>query len=125
LSKSTKLRLLLDENLGRLFIQELEKRGYNVKWVGDVKRGMSDEEVAKLASTEDRIIVTQDKDFNLELVKAVKPPGIVLLRTPGTRIKERVEILLNVLEKKQKELYNHITVIEKRENIIKTRIHPI
>lgn len=78
MSKSTKLKLLLDENLGRLFIQELKKKGYDVKWVGDVKRGISDEEVAKLASTEDRIIVTQNKDFNLELVKVVKPPGIVL-----------------------------------------------
>ncbi|MEX2703377.1 MAG: DUF5615 family PIN-like protein [Candidatus Baldrarchaeota archaeon] len=55
MSKSTKPKLLLDENLGRLFIKELRKKGYDVKWIGDVQRGISDEEVARLALTENRV----------------------------------------------------------------------
>ena len=125
MSKSTKPKLLLDENLGRLFIKELRKKGYDVKWVGDVQRGMSDEEVARLALTENRVIITQDKDFNVELVRIVKPLGIILLRTFGTKIEERIKILLSVLENKQKELYRHIIVVEKKENVVKVRIHSI
>jgi len=125
LSKSTKPKLLLDENLGRLFIKELRKKGYDVKWVGDVQRGISDEEVARLALTENRVIITQDKDFNVELVRIVKPLGIILLRTFGTKIEERIKILLSVLENKQKELYRHIIVVEKKENVVKVRIHSI
>jgi len=125
LSKSTKPKLLLDENLGRLFIEELRKKGYDVKWVGDVQRGISDEEVARLALTENRVIITQDKDFNVELVRIVKPPGIILLRTFGTKIEERIKILLSVLENKQKELYRHIIVVEKKENAVKVRLRSI
>jgi len=125
LSKSTKPKLLLDENLGRLFIKELRKKGYDVKWVSDVQRGMSDEEVARLALTENRVIITQDKDFNVELVRIVKPLGIILLRTFGTKIEERIKILLSVLENKQKELYRHIIVVEKKENVVKVRMRSI
>ncbi len=123
--KSTKPKLLLDENLGRLFIKELRKKGYDVKWVGDVQRGMSDEEVARLALTENRVIITQDKDFNVELARIVKPPGIILLRTFGIKIEERIKILLSILENKQKELYRHIIVVEKKENVVKVRIRSI
>ncbi len=125
MSKSTKPKLLLDENLGRLFIKELRKKGYDVKWVGDVQRGMSDEEVARLALTENRVIITQDKDFNVELARIVKPPGIILLRTFGIKIEERIKILLSILENKQKELYRHIIVVEKKENVVKVRIRSI
>jgi len=125
LFKSTKPKLLLDENLGRLFIKELRKKGYDVKWVGDVQRGMSDEEVARLALTENRVIITQDKDFNVELARIVKPPGIILLRTFGIKIEERIKILLSILENKQKELYRHIIVVEKKENVVKVRIRSI
>jgi len=71
------------------------------------------------------VIITQDKDFNVELVRIVKPPGIILLRTFGTKIEERIKILLSVLENKQKELYRHIIVVEKKENAVKVRLRSI
>ena len=71
------------------------------------------------------VIITQDKDFNVELVRIVKPLGIILLRTFGTKIEERIKILLSVLENKQKELYRHIIVVEKKENAVKVRLRSI
>jgi len=84
---------------------------------------MSDEEVARLALTENRVIITQDKDFNVELARIVKPPGIILLRTFGTKIEERIKILLSILENNKKNSID--IVVEKKENVVKVRIRSI
>jgi predicted nuclease of predicted toxin-antitoxin system len=68
----------MDENLGLAFY-EIKTLGYDVRSVIEIKRGMTDEEVIKIAKDEDRIIITSDKDFG-QLAQRYKPPGVVILR---------------------------------------------
>ena len=57
------MRLLLDENVPFPFQALLVGLGHDVKLLADHDRGLADEEVARLASSEGRVLVTQDLDL--------------------------------------------------------------
>jgi predicted nuclease of predicted toxin-antitoxin system len=91
-------KFLVDESCGKKLSTELVKMGLDALYVGDLMRGAGDEDVIKRAYKEDRILVTNDKDFGgLVFRLKLKSKGVILLRletdTPQTRIKY-VRILL-------------------------------
>jgi len=45
-------------------------------------RGMDDESLLEIAASKGQIIITRDLDFNLMLVKNLKPAGVILVRYP-------------------------------------------
>ncbi|MEL9940661.1 MAG: DUF5615 family PIN-like protein [Ignisphaera sp.] len=102
-------RLLLDENIGLRVYEELKRRGYEVQTVIEELRGASDEEVLRMASSHDKILVTMDKDFGY-LAQAYNPPGILLLRLRIPTISHRLEAILRALQLCE-ELYGYITVV--------------
>ncbi len=55
--------ILIDENVPKSVYTELKKRGYDVKHVIFIKRGLKDREIIDLANREGRIIITLDEDF--------------------------------------------------------------
>jgi len=59
--------------------------------------GAPDEEVIRAALSNDKIIVTMDKDFGY-LVQAYNTPGIVLLRLRIPTIQCRLEVILRALQ---------------------------
>ncbi len=101
-------RLLLDENIGLWVYQELKRRGYHVQSVIEEARGASDEEIVRIAKKEEKVIVTQDKDFGL-LAITLTPPGVVLIRGARGR-REILRRILSVLESGLK-LYGYLTVV--------------
>lgn len=58
-----KLTILADEGLNGNIVRELREKGFNVDWVLEVERGMSDEQVIALAKKQEQILITEDKDF--------------------------------------------------------------
>jgi len=75
------LKFLIDESSGKKLFSFLLQKGFDVKFVGDIMLGSSDENILNLAEKENRILITNDKDFG-ELVFRFKmqAPGIILLR---------------------------------------------
>ena len=61
------MKFLADECCDRSLVEDLRKAGYDVRYVLESDPGASDDEVLALAFDEQRIIVTEDKDFG-ELV---------------------------------------------------------
>ncbi|MEK7592185.1 MAG: DUF5615 family PIN-like protein [Patescibacteria group bacterium] len=93
------MKFLIDENVPQSLIQYLLSSGYDCLDIKTTpRRGMSDEHVAQWASTEDRIILTYDKDFLLPQEKAMRVSCIVL-RFPGMRPKDVIPYLSSVLKK--------------------------
>ncbi len=81
-------------------------------------RGSTDEMVLEKASSEERILVTDDKDFGELIFRLNKPTsGLILLRTATTNPEKRIKILLDVIEKQDVE--GSFTTI--REDRIKIR----
>ena len=64
------LRLLANENIPRLLIEQLRQRGHDVSWIREQNRGISDPLVLANAMKEARVLLTMDKDFG-EYVSAM------------------------------------------------------
>lgn len=59
-----RVRFLVDENVPEDLVSVLRERGYNTKSVAECElKGRDDEEIFGLAYKENRVLVTQDKDF--------------------------------------------------------------
>lgn len=77
------MRLLVDQNLALRVAVLLRDAGHDVVHVAE--RGLSaakDEEIFELASSEDRVIISEDNDFGTLLARAgTKAPSFVLIRS--------------------------------------------
>lgn len=79
------MRFLVDESVPLQITHQLRADGFDV-WDPrqQGQRGLSDEELARLATAERRVIVTQDLDFGHLAERGWTPAGVVLLRFPPT-----------------------------------------
>lgn len=57
------MRFIVDECTGPAVAQWLSEAGYDVFSVFDEKAGISDDEVLRIAFAQERILITNDKDF--------------------------------------------------------------
>jgi len=92
------MRFLIDECTGKKFAELMEEEGYDVLFVGDVMHSASDEEIIRESEENDRILITDDKDFG-ELVFRLRRPtkGVILLRM-GINPEKRLEALIKLLK---------------------------
>jgi predicted nuclease of predicted toxin-antitoxin system len=95
------VRFLVNENISRTVIQELRKLGHDVLSVKESMVGARDDEVLARAREENRLIVTQDKDFGeLALRRGLlSPSGVILLRLAGENPESDNQLTLEVLSR--------------------------
>lgn len=76
------MKLLADENIPYLVINQLRRAGHDVVWAGTDCKGANDEEVVERARDEERVLLTFDKDFGeLAFHQGLSSKsGVVLLR---------------------------------------------
>lgn len=67
------MRVLLDTCVAAVVKRQLVAAGHDVVWMGDLDQDPGDEEILRLASEQDRILVTLDKDFGEMAVVHGKP----------------------------------------------------
>ncbi|MCI0362793.1 MAG: DUF5615 family PIN-like protein [Phycisphaerales bacterium] len=75
------MRVVADENFDAPLVQWLRSQGHDVVWMVEKARGSEDIAVLDQARSEERIILTFDRDFG-ELVfhRQLKASGVVLFR---------------------------------------------
>ncbi len=106
---------LANENIPLKSITMLRKNSYDVKAIIEECPGASDEEVLRIASNENRIILTFDRDYG-KLVfekKRLAPAGIVYFRFIPRYPEECAEVLLKILEIQEFQLKGMFTVVER------------
>jgi len=76
------LKLLADENCPRALVIRLRERGHDVVWIREVSPGAPDDAVLLRARSENRVLLTFDKDFGEIAFRVGLPPtsGVILLR---------------------------------------------
>lgn len=116
------MKLLADECCDAGLVDALRHDGYDIVHVVDSMRGASDTEVLDRANREDRILLTEDKDFG-ELVYRFRRsvPGIILLRFDPKDKPLKYPRLRTVLERGIEELQGSLVVIDSE----KARIRPL
>ena len=83
------MRILANENFPLDAVEALRANGHDVAWIREDARGSLDEQVLARAQSEERVLVTFDKDFG-ELAFRSKLPaasGVILFRisAPSSR----------------------------------------
>ncbi len=106
------MRFLVDECTGPAVAQWLRLQNHDVISVYDEIRGADDKEVIQKASEQNRILITNDKDFG-ELVFREKKQhkGVVLLRLEDERPANKIAVLEHLLEKYENSLPGHFIVV--------------
>ena len=117
------MKFVADENVDLPLIARLRKDGHDVYAVIEMSAGISDDEVLTQANQRGVVLLTGDKDFG-ELVYRDRryTCGIVLIRLSGLTVAEKIEIVVDVIDKHASELANAFTVISHRNLRIRPRI---
>lgn len=98
------MRLLANENFPKEAVEALQQHGHDVVWVRTHCPGISDREVLSLAQSENRILLTFDKDFGELAFRAGFPAtsGVILFRilprSPGSVARVAVAALNDRLD---------------------------
>ena len=115
------MRFIVDECTGPAVAKWLSENGNNVFSVYDEDRGLSDINILHKANHENRIVITNDKDFG-ELVYKLGLPhkGAILLRLDDETAKSKIACLEILLTGFPEQLENSFVVVtEKSIRIIK------
>lgn len=114
------MKLLADEAVDKPIVEALRGAGFDVKYILETNQGAEDEFILKLAYEQERVMITQDKDFG-ELVFRLRQihHGVILIRLPGIPPNEKADIVTTVLLRYNEKLLNTFTVIQ--PNAIRVR----
>lgn len=110
------MKFLADVNIEKPIVDELKRMGHNIIWVADLDRYLDDLSIFKIARKENRILLTNDKDFG-EIVFRQKliPTGIVLFRIKGQDVRKKVKLLKKLLAAHSDKIINHFVVVAKEK----------
>lgn len=117
------MRFLADENVPYDAITSLQARGHDVVWIRREAPGIYDDKALARAMSEERILITFDKDFG-ELAFRRKLPascGIILFRIPVPSPKYVAQMVVTAVESRD-DWAGHFSVVE--ENRIRIRPLP-
>jgi predicted nuclease of predicted toxin-antitoxin system len=107
------VRWLIDECVDAALAVQLRESGHDVIYVSDVAPRATDAEVMSRANSENRLLLTEDKDFGDLVFRQARPvPGIVLLRIDSARRSHKGARLLAAIGRFGDSLLGRYTVIE-------------
>jgi predicted nuclease of predicted toxin-antitoxin system len=95
---SSELKFLVDVGVSKKVEEYLKTQGYDTKNVRDVDTRMTDENIIRLAASEQRMVITMDKDFG-ELVyhSDIEHCGVLLLRMENATGSEKLDVVSYIL----------------------------
>ena|SRR3989344_2050881 len=116
------MKFLADESVEYRFIGELRKLNYDLISISEDFSGITDKEVLELAFNQNRVLITNDKDFG-ELVFRLKFPnkGVILFRLfEETYLSKLSKFKLVVNRFKSRLLNSFIVITDKKIRIRKS-----
>lgn len=105
------MRFLVDECTGPELSRWLRQQGHDVLSVYEEIRGADDHAVLRIAFVEDRILITNDKDFGQMVVHEREPhKGVILMRLEDERTANKVKVLEQLLSRYADQLVDNLVV---------------
>jgi len=106
------MRFLVDECTGPRVAEWLREQGHEVVSVFDDKRGLDDDRVLKTSLAEDRILVTNDKDFGEMIFRDRREHcGVIFLRLSDERATKKIEVLEHLLANYSDKISGHFVTV--------------
>ncbi len=101
---------------GELIVDELKKLGYDIIWIAEENPSLDDISIFKIAQKENRILLTNDKDFgDIVFRQKLVSSGIILFRIKGQDTREKIKLLTKVLVSHKDRISKHFVVITKEK----------
>lgn len=109
------MKILADESVDNEIVLRLRRDGHDVGYVAEMSPGIMDEEVLVLASEENTLLLTADKDFG-ELIfrQGYIKRGVVLYRLAGLSSQDKAEIVSLAISQHGNELLAAFSVITEK-----------
>jgi predicted nuclease of predicted toxin-antitoxin system len=106
------VKLLADEGVDAAIVARLRSDGHDVVYIAELSPGTNDEVVLHLANTDERVLLTTDKDFG-ELVFRLRQSafGILLVRLPGLPSLNKADAVSEVIGEHGGEMAGAFTVL--------------
>lgn len=109
------MRFLVDECTGPSVARWLREQGYDVFSVYEQARGIDDSAVMEIATRENRIIITNDKEFGARVVREHRAScGVLLLRLRDERTANKIRVIGQVLRDHGAQLQGSLVVASER-----------
>ncbi len=107
------MKFVADEGVDLQIVHALRKDGHDVLYIAEIDSGITDKQVLDYANSEERILMTRDKDFG-ELVYRDRMihSGIVLNRLFELSTEQKAKLVMSVIKRFEKELSGSFTVIQ-------------
>lgn len=108
------MRLLADENIPLDAVRELRAAGHDVYAATESGPGAPDLAHIERAVTEDRLILTFDRDFGELAVRGPSKPkaGVLLLRIVPRNPQEVAELILSLLSRSDIQWRDRVSVVD-------------
>lgn len=117
------MKFFVDECVGPSVAQWLKQNNFNAISVYDDLPGISDNEVLDKALSEDRILITNDKDFGEMIFKSRRQHcGVILLRLSNEKQSNKIMVLENLLKDHAQDLFGNFVVVTEQSVRI-TKLH--
>jgi predicted nuclease of predicted toxin-antitoxin system len=107
------MNFVADESCAGPVIRALRKAGHDVIAIAEVAPGATDQQVLDRALNENRVLITEDRDFG-NLVYAQRRPsaGVILIRFPTGARQATPATLVEAVDAVGSRLQNSFTVVE-------------
>ncbi len=116
------MRFLVDECVGPSVARWLRDKNHDVCSIYNQFRGMSDNDVLAKAFNENRILITNDKDFGEKVFRENLPhKGIILLRLDDERTPSKISALQRLLENYESIIADNFIVVTEKQIRIANR----
>jgi predicted nuclease of predicted toxin-antitoxin system len=107
------MRFLADENVSRLVVERLRVAGFDVVSVRETRPGASDKDVLDEADKNDRVLVTEDRDFGELVVRQrLKVRGVILLELDRLSGAAEAELVAEIIRVHASKLTDNLLVVE-------------
>lgn len=115
------MKILADESVDFGIVSNLRNNGLDVVSILEDNPGISDHTVLDMAVKNNRLLLTEDKDFG-ELTYRLRLPhvGILLIRLTDVPRQKRIEMVLETLQKHVEKFSNNFSVLSSRNLRIRT-----
>jgi predicted nuclease of predicted toxin-antitoxin system len=106
------MRFLADECCDFAAVRTLRAHGHDVLAVSEYQHRSVDADVIGLALTENRILLTEDKDFGwLVFAGRTESPGVILMRFPASARSLLAEAVLKLVSEHASQLAGAFVVL--------------
>lgn len=107
------LRFLADESCDFAIVRALSAAGYDVVAVCEITGNSDDSVLIEQAAREQRILLTEDKDFGwLVYVTHAESAGVILIRFPGNARQTLASTILQLIQQHGETLFGAFVVVQ-------------